>query len=503
MDNVHRFLTMSMFGCPRLTASSSAYMAAQVLALVLALPPGVSWAADAPVCEGEQRISDAKEFEKPPPLCVLSVEALDVPVQTRAMLPAAPTLGRSQSQGIAPSASCPRDGMSADRLPLVGSGVVIVGIGRISYDNLRGYETASGKRTTLFVNGVELGASADLVATRMFPSCAQFAYRIGVGPEASKLWRLLYDVGDLTRVHDLDVRLGWSGRPALTLHKGSAATLLVSITDSWRWGFAMCAVVALVACTVLLAWRSDALRDASTPSFYAEALRFRRDVEHKNREQQLALRFGMNVDELEANRASYESAGEEALTYGSGASDAGIENQHKAAFIGLALRNRDFTAPRPSFSLARVQFTAWFVFSVACAIYLWIVFGVLPSISGSALALLGITVGTSATSVAIDQSGEQRPFRPSLGLVRDLTTGFNDRQLVHRYQSIVVNLMLLMTGFLYVLEHLSFPVFESTWLAFLGLSGAALTIGKQLTDPPAGAEVGTAKKPVAGARHTE
>lgn len=45
----------------------------------------------------------------------------------------------------------------------------------------------------------------------------------------------------------------------------------------------------------------------------------------------------------------------------------------------------------------------------------------------------------------------------------------------------MVNLLLIV-GIFHVFQHLTYPMFEATWLAFLGISGAALTTGKSLVE---------------------
>ena len=58
--------------------------------------------------------------------------------------------------------------------------------------------------------------------------------------------------------------------------------------------------------------------------------------------------------------------------------------------IGLALLPKDHRL-HASYSLARVQLAMWFLFAVAAGVFLWAVYGQLPAIDGSLLALLGLT----------------------------------------------------------------------------------------------------------------
>src|SRR5450631_57360 len=51
-------------------------------------------------------------------------------------------------------------------------------------------------------------------------------------------------------------------------------------------------------------------------------------------------------------------------------------------------------------------------------------------------------------------------------------------QQAHRYQAIVVNVMLFAIGVLYVWQHLAYPTFDQSWLELLGISGLAQVAGK-------------------------
>lgn len=158
------------------------------------------------------------------------------------------------------------------------------------------------------------------------------------------------------------------------------------------------------------------------------------------------------------------------------------EQQIQDAVIGLALQSQPWTPPMATFSLARVQLSVWFLFAVSTGVFLWIVYGELQPIDNSLLAILGLSLGVTGMSVIIDQSIPAHRFKPSEGFWRDITTGFDDKQQVHRYQAVVVNAMLLAAGAAHVMQQLSYPVFDPTWLAFLGVSGVALAVGKQITE---------------------
>jgi hypothetical protein len=149
-------------------------------------------------------------------------------------------------------------------------------------------------------------------------------------------------------------------------------------------------------------------------------------------------------------------------------------------YFGLMLRTTDWKPVRATFSLSRVQLGLWFMFAACAGVFLWIVYGDLPAIDGSLLGLLGISTVTTVGSLAVDQNAGGRPYLPSQGLFNDLVTGFDgDKQQIHRLQAVVVNILLLAVGIVHVVQSLTYPTFDSTWLGFLGISGVALVTGKQ------------------------
>ncbi|HUL67227.1 MAG TPA: hypothetical protein VLW55_21715, partial [Burkholderiaceae bacterium] len=138
--------------------------------------------------------------------------------------------------------------------------------------------------------------------------------------------------------------------------------------------------------------------------------------------------------------------------------------------------------PKASLSLARLQVAVWFLFAIAATVFLWIVTWELPALQGSLLGILGIATGTSGASMMVSNNLGLESHTPSRGLLVDILTGFDDRQHVHRYQSFVVNALLLVAGNISVVQNLQLPVFDTNWLAFLGLSGVASAAGKQLVE---------------------
>jgi xanthine/uracil permease len=139
---------------------------------------------------------------------------------------------------------------------------------------------------------------------------------------------------------------------------------------------------------------------------------------------------------------------------------------------------------RASFSFANVQLALWFGFAVATALFLWVLYGDLPKIDSSVLTLLGLSLGTSGVSWMADRSAAaSRPYQPTQGFWLDMTTGWaDDKMQVYRYQAVVVNLLLLAVGVVHVVQQLTYPTFDSTWLIFLGVSAGAFGVGKQVKE---------------------
>ena len=140
---------------------------------------------------------------------------------------------------------------------------------------------------------------------------------------------------------------------------------------------------------------------------------------------------------------------------------------------------------KATYSLARVQLGLWLFFLLAAAIFVFLVLGEPLAPGGSVVAMLGVSATTTAASVAVDRTATNRVLRPSEGFVSDLLTGWDGTKQLHRVQAVAVNLLLLVVGIVKVMEDLSYPVFDSGWLALLGISGASQAVLKQqLEDKP-------------------
>jgi hypothetical protein len=168
-----------------------------------------------------------------------------------------------------------------------------------------------------------------------------------------------------------------------------------------------------------------------------------------------------------------------------------------AAVIGLALFGGRVRPLRLPYSLVRVQWGAWMMFATTAAVYLWLVYGEFPALDGSVLGLVSVSTITAGASFIVDDKVGNSPGY-SRGFVFDLMTGANDVQQAHRYQALVVNVLLFVVGIVYVSQHLAYPVFDPSWLGLMTLSGIAQTAGKGILEAPPDKTDGASKQAPAG-----
>ena len=154
------------------------------------------------------------------------------------------------------------------------------------------------------------------------------------------------------------------------------------------------------------------------------------------------------------------------------------------AVLGLAFNVDRWHPVRATYSLGRFQLGVWLLFTIGTGIFLWIVYGELPMIPPAMLGLMGLSFATTGAAAMADSAAGGRDYEQSRGLFSDLVTGFDTKQQIHRFQSVVVNLLLLGVGISGVLTALAYPIFEPSWLGLLGISGLALAAGKQLVENP-------------------
>jgi hypothetical protein len=128
---------------------------------------------------------------------------------------------------------------------------------------------------------------------------------------------------------------------------------------------------------------------------------------------------------------------------------------------GTPLENR-------TFSLAKTQMAWWFAIIFAAVVFLWLVTGEIPALSGQALALLGISSATTVASVGISPehtmaSGHKDVF------FHDLMSDANGVT-IQRFQMLVMTIALGIMFLFRVATRLTMPEFDPSLLALLGIS---------------------------------
>ena len=385
----------------------------------------------------------------------------------------------SQSKKVtdASEVNCP----APERQTLVGAGDVVIVLDPQTYKTLETHQEKKGAKATLFINGVDLGDDAELIGVQRFVDRSVLQYRIRPGENSKRLWAAIYRSGKVTTPHPLNAALGFATGPATVGTTGGSAK--IAITSKLSFWLAMGAITLLVLAALDQGRRTDIFRDAKTPPPFARAWAARKELDGSAEKEEKILK-GLDPAYTPADRPAYVTVAEQALN-----GDLKDLDPNKLA-AGLVLVRDRWHSKRPSYSLGRVQLGMWFVFAVATGVFLWLIYGDLPELDGSVLALLGVSLGVTGVSLAIDSNNPNVRFSPSNGLFKDMITSWDDQHQVYRFQAVVVNLLLLLVGIIHVSRHLTYPIFDATWLAFLGISGAALAAGKSVVEskestPPA------------------
>lgn len=298
-------------------------------------------------------------------------------------------------------------------------------------------------------------------------------YSIRPGENSKRLWAALYRSGTVTTTHPLNAALGFTTGSATVGTTGASAT--IAITSAFSFWSAMAVIALLILLALYLGQRTDLFRDARTPPSFVRAWAARTEIDRspaKAPEILTGLYPAYTTADTQACLAMAEQALKGELN--------GLDPDKLA--VGLVLLRDKWPSARPSYSLGRVQLGMWFVFALATGIFLWLVYGDLPELDGSVLALLGLSVGVNGVSLAIDSSNPNVRFSPSNGLFKDMITSWDNQHQVYRFQAVLVNLLLLGVGIIHVSRHLTYPIFDATWLAFLGISGVALAAGKTVVE---------------------
>lgn len=136
------------------------------------------------------------------------------------------------------------------------------------------------------------------------------------------------------------------------------------------------------------------------------------------------------------------------------------------------------------FSLSKTQLLLWTMLVVGSFVYIWIITLHLPTIDGSILVLLGISVGTTTVSRQIDGSNAQKPGAANMtvqskGIIYDILSDDSGIS-VHRLQNALFTLTLMAVFVSDVVGYLRMPAIDSTLLAVMGISSAGYLTAKPL-----------------------
>jgi len=381
--------------------------------------------------------------------------------------------------GTIPGTSVPLSNVDAQLM--AGAGDVVIVIGQDDYKRMYSHSMAGGKLPYLYINGIGLGTDGKLVAQLPCAPVVYLRFAVRQGPPSKEFWASLYATSGLTGEAPLNPGIAWDNNgPVSVLATGPTAS--IAVTTGGAVTTASAVVLALLFLSGWIFTTTDTFRDAPAPWWLVEAKRLRSD----------AVKLGLQIGTtgwIQKEFPAFNSAYQADYQAESARVRAGIlpdSGQEQDALYGLLLDSQAPPNIRATYSLARTQLGMWFMFAVSAGIFLWIAFGQLPRIDGSLLVLLGLSVSTAGVSLAIDKTAaanNKRPFTISTNLLTDIVIGgTDDKQQVYRYQAVVVNLLLLFVGVINVVQNLSYPLFDPTWLAFLGVSGVALTLGKQVNE---------------------
>lgn len=471
-----------------------------VIAVVVSVLAGQGAEADTAAPKELNPSSVAPAPAKPPEVQVKCLLVGDKGLFARLFGGLSATPARKASDGMTvepPPQTCKKPALPAASQTLVGTGDLEIVIDTGVFRSVLDWEQdATHGYLVLYVNGVALPTDAQLVKVENMDDGTHMRYQINQGQESQTVFSSLYRDHGLLDADALRVAFGWKGAgPGTSFPSLAQDAPRIVITGDVQLGVAGVAMIVLIIGSLMVGVWTDALRDAALPTWWRDATNLRAQLKPAtaNRTEILSA-FESTYDPQKEGQ--YRNMAVAALSGGP------LPDHPQLIAIGLAVDPRPLRPVRASYSLARMQTAVWFAFAICTGLFLWIVYGELRRIDGSLLALLGLSVGTAGLSLSTDRDAGGRQYSPSRGLLNDLVTGFDDTHQVHRYQSVLVNLLLLFVGVSHVIQHLTYPVFDSTWLALAGVSGATLGLGKQILEkppspPPAGSG-GSGPGPVTG-----
>jgi len=378
---------------------------------------------------------------------------------------------------------------------LVGPGDIVVVVDEAHYTEA--LEAAGDKAAHLFLNGFDLGGQGALVSVEREKGKVALRLHAGSRKEGSeKFWSAIYEKYGLIGEGPLRAAVGWGAEPVFVLNGKNPPTapdLRVAVT-SWSALVAATLLLVLVLGSFVLAlWKTDIFRIAPIFPWWRDARALQRhlqpilagsSVSQKAQEILDAIRSQTTYATFEwptdKTAAAY-CEGCVAIAAKALAQRRLADGQQLRVVVGLGVDGKTWRPIRLPYSLARVQSGAWLIFAIGAAIYLWLVYGEFPALEGSVLGLVAISAATTGGSLLVD-TGKPKTASLSQNFFYDLLTDPDDIQQAHRYQALVVNIMLLVVGVTYVVQHLLYPTFDASWLGLLGVSGIAQTLGKQAVE---------------------
>lgn len=390
---------------------------------------------------------------------------------------------------------------------LVGRGDIVVELPSVPYYIVSAAHP--NRPAQLYINGFSLGVDATLVAIERVIVGAQMSaedrvrlrFRVRPNQASKPLWTAVYQDVGIYGEKTMDLAVGWSETLVFKFPPAKMGAFKIRISTHGLVFGAFCVMGLLVAFFVWTMKCTDTFRYDSSYAVWGSAARLRKQViaagplgklssfkrwlqraklpAASDRSTQKVLeaepysidisKFGDSWDEV------FKQANAQAARVLGGGNP--VDADAQLAVIGLALRERPAKQSRAAYSLARVQIGTWMMFACVAAIFLWVVYGDFPVLEGSVLAIVAISTVTAGAFMFADPPTGGR-LMLSDGFFKDIASGSDNKQQVHRFQAVLVNLLLLVVGVIYVVQNLAYPTFDASWLQFLGLSGLAQVVGK-------------------------
>ena len=379
-----------------------------------------------------------------------------------------------------------------------------------------GYEDALKLSTPktqlrLFLNGFDLGADGSIASAQRVGDRVALRFAVPNKKDSQPFWTTVFAEHGIIEKVDLDASVGWAGNPAFIrrpLADGRNDNLKVQVASSFSlvWAGSLAALLiwfffwALIGSdTFRIAptypWWNDArtlqtkLHRATVPIWMWPFQRRKTVTVTPTDDAILEILQGyfskFDATTLTPDKDPYKDAAKLAIN---GTPPTTVDSTRQTV-IGLALTS-DWGKFRLPFSLAKVQWGGWMMFATTAAMFLWAAYARFPVLEGSVLGLVAISTLTAGASLIIDNTSTTPNTNYSQGFFHDIMTDPNGVQQAHRYQAIVVNIMLFVVGLLYVWQHLAYPTFDQSWLELLGISGLAQVAGKGTLETKKGDQKG-------------